>query len=176
MPFRYRLQKVLDFRIKKKEEQLQEVIKAKNEVDRIQGLIDDNKPLGVYLFVGPTGVGKTESAKIIANSFFGDSSKMIKIDMAEFMEPHSVSKLIGSPPGYVGYDTQTFLIDEVRKKPHSVILLDEIEKAHKEVLDIFLNVFDESRMRNLISPVATLSIVWNTVSFSSSSCAWCWAK
>lgn len=108
-----------------------------------KGLIDDNKPLGVFLFVGPTGVGKTESAKIIANSFFGDSSKMIKIDMAEFMEQHSVSKLIGSPPGYVGYDTQTFLIDEVRKKPHSVVLLDEIEKAHKEVLDIFLNVFDE---------------------------------
>lgn len=115
-----------------------------NQISCIEkGLIDDNKPLGVYLFVGPTGVGKTESAKIIANSFFGDSSKMIKIDMAEFMEPHSVSKLIGSPPGYVGYDTQTFLIDEVRKKPHSVILLDEIEKAHKEVLDIFLNVFDE---------------------------------
>lgn len=115
-----------------------------NQISCIEkGLTDDNKPLGVYLFVGPTGVGKTESAKIIANSFFGDSSKMIKIDMAEFMEPHSVSKLIGSPPGYVGYDTQTFLIDEVRKKPHSVILLDEIEKAHKEVLDIFLNVFDE---------------------------------
>ena len=115
-----------------------------NQISCIEkGLTDDNKPLGVYLFVGPTGVGKTESAKIIANSFFGDSSKMIKIDMAEFMEPHSVSKLIGSPPGYVGYDTQTYLIDEVRKKPHSVILLDEIEKAHKEVLDIFLNVFDE---------------------------------
>ena len=115
-----------------------------NQVSCIEkGLVDDNKPLGVFLFVGPTGVGKTESAKLIAKSFFGDDSKMIKIDMAEFMEPHSVSKLIGSPPGYVGYDNQTFIIDEIRKKPHSVVLLDEIEKAHKEVLDIFLNVFDE---------------------------------
>ena len=93
--------------------------------------------------MGPTGVGKTETAKLIAKYYFGDESRLIKIDMSKFMEPHSVAKLIGAPPGYVGYDNQTYLIDEIRKNPHSVILLDEIEKAHKEVLNIFLNVFDE---------------------------------
>ena len=115
-----------------------------NQISCIEkGLVDANKPLGVFMFVGPTGVGKTETAKIIAETYFGSSDKLIKIDMSQFMESCSVSKLIGSAPGYVGYNEQTYLIDEIRKKPHSVILLDEIEKAHKDVLNVFLNVFDE---------------------------------
>ena len=120
------------------------LLKINNDINLIEkGLIDNNRPLGVYLFIGPTGVGKTETAKLIAKKYFGDESRLIKIDMSMFMEAHSVSKLIGAPPGYIGYDNQTYIIDEIRKNPHSVILLDEIEKAHKEVLNIFLNVFDE---------------------------------
>ena len=120
------------------------LLKINNDINLIEkGLIDNNRPLGVYLFIGPTGVGKTETAKLIAKQYFGDETRLIKIDMSMFMEPHSVSKLIGAPPGYVGFDNQTYIIDEIRKNPHSVILLDEIEKAHKEVLNIFLNVFDE---------------------------------
>ena len=120
------------------------LLKINKDIKLIEeGLIDENRPLGVYMLVGPTGVGKTETAKLIAKYYFGDESRLIKIDMSMFMEPHSVAKLIGAPPGYVGYDNQTYLIDEIRKNPHSVILLDEIEKAHKEVLNIFLNVFDE---------------------------------
>lgn len=123
------------------DESIEEIYKQIKCIEN--GLTDQDKPLGVFMLVGPTGVGKTESAKLIAKHYFGDESRLIKIDMSVFMEAHSVSKLIGSPPGYVGFDTQTYLIDEIRKNPHSVVLLDEIEKAHKEVLDIFLNVFDE---------------------------------
>ena len=120
------------------------LLKINKDINLIErGLVDNSRPLGVYMFVGPTGVGKTETAKLIAKYYFGDESRLIKVDMSMFMEAHSVSKLIGAPPGYVGYDSQTYLIDEIRKNPHSVILLDEIEKAHKEVLNIFLNVFDE---------------------------------
>ncbi len=120
------------------------LMKINKDINLIEeGLIDSSRPLGVYLLVGPTGVGKTETAKLVAKYYFGDESRLIKIDMSMFMESHSVSKLIGAPPGYVGYDSQTYIIDEIRKNPHSVILLDEIEKAHKEVLNIFLNVFDE---------------------------------
>ena len=108
-----------------------------------QGLVEDNRPLGVYLFVGPSGVGKTELAKKIAKYYFGSEEACVKIDMSDFKESHSVSKLIGAAPGYVGYENQTLLIDKIRMKPHSVIVLDEIEKAHKDVLNIFLNVFDE---------------------------------
>ena len=108
-----------------------------------KGLIEENRPLGVYLFVGPTGVGKTEFAKLLAKSYFGDENKLVKIDMAEFMGKETVNKLIGSPPGYVGYDEPTQLVSFMKKTPHCVVLLDEIEKAHRDVLDIFLNVFDE---------------------------------
>ena len=108
-----------------------------------KGLIDDNRPLGIYFFVGPSGVGKTELAKKIAKYYFGSEDAYIKIDMAEFKEPHSVSKLIGTAPGYIGYDNQTLLIDKMRTCPNSVVILDEIEKAHKDVINVFLNVFDE---------------------------------
>lgn len=118
--------------------------KVINNISYIEkGLIEDNKPLGVYFFAGPSGVGKTELAKQIAKYYFGSSEAYIKIDMAEFKEPYSISKLIGTAPGYVGYENQTLLIDKLRKQPHSVIILDEIEKAHKDVLNVFLNIFDE---------------------------------
>lgn len=124
--------------------QYQAIQDITNQISYIEkGLTDDTRPLGVYLFVGPTGVGKTETAKIIADEFFGSTDKLIKLDMSEFMDPWSVSKIIGAAPGHIGYQEQTYLVDEVRKKPHSIILLDEIEKAHKDVLNIFLNVFDE---------------------------------
>lgn len=107
------------------------------------GINDYNKPLGVFLFVGPTGVGKTESAKQIAKHYFGNDSKCIKLDMSEYSEASSVSKLIGSPPGYVGYEKQSLLVDHIRNNPYSVVILDEVEKAHRDILDVFLNVFDE---------------------------------
>ena len=120
-----------------------------------KGLCDEGKPLGVYFFVGPSGYGKTQTAKEIAKLYFGSYDNYIKIDMSEYSEPSSVTKLIGSPPGYVGHDNQTYIVDSIRKNPHSVIILDEIEKANKEVVNIFLNVFDEgyffdARKRKLI--------------------------
>ena len=108
-----------------------------------QGLVDDNKPLGVFMFAGPSGVGKTELTKLISKYYFGDENAFIKLDMSEYKEAGSISKLICASPGYVGYENQTLLIDKVRKNPHCLIVLDEIEKAHKDVLNIFLNVFDE---------------------------------
>ena len=124
--------------------QNQAIEKIINQISYIEkGLIEDNKPLGVYMFVGPSGVGKTELAKQIAKYYFGSNEACIKIDMAEFKESHSVSKLIGTPPGYVGHEDQTLLVDKIRTHPHSVIILDEIEKAHKDVINIFLNIFDE---------------------------------
>ena len=112
------------------------------------GLNDANRPLGVFLFVGATGVGKTESAKQIAYNYFGSENKYIKLDMSEYSEPACVNKLIGSPPGYVGYEKQSLLVDHIRKHPHSVVVLDEVEKAHRDILDVFLNVFDEGYFYN----------------------------
>lgn len=131
----------LNNKIVGQKEVIDKVIKNISYIEK--GLIEDNKPLGVYFFVGPSGVGKTELAKQIAKYYFGNSEAYIKIDMAEFKEPHSVSKLIGTSPGYVGYENQTLLADKLRLHPHSVIILDEIEKAHKDVINLFLNIFDE---------------------------------
>ncbi|MBN1818808.1 MAG: ATP-dependent chaperone ClpB [Sedimentisphaerales bacterium] len=110
------------------------------------GLGDPNRPIGVFLFLGPTGVGKTELSKALAEFMFNDPNGMIRIDMSEFMEPHSVSRLIGAPPGYIGYDEGGKLTEAVRRKPYSVILLDEIEKAHPDVFNILLQVFDDGRL------------------------------
>jgi ATP-dependent Clp protease ATP-binding subunit ClpB len=110
------------------------------------GLGDPNRPIGVFLFLGPTGVGKTELAKALAEFLFNDPNCMIRVDMSEFMEPHSVARLIGAPPGYVGYDQGGRLTEAVRRKPYSVILLDEIEKAHPDVFNVLLQVFDDGRL------------------------------
>ena len=110
------------------------------------GLKDPKRPIGSFLFLGPTGVGKTELSKALAEALFGNEDAMIRVDMSEFMESHSVSKLIGSPPGYVGYDEAGGLTEKVRRKPYSVILFDEIEKAHPDVMNILLQILEDGRL------------------------------
>ena len=110
------------------------------------GLSDPNRPYGSFLFLGPTGVGKTELTKALANFLFDSDEAMIRIDMSEFMEKHSVARLIGAPPGYVGYEEGGYLTEAVRRKPYSVILLDEVEKAHPDVFNVLLQVLDDGRM------------------------------
>ena len=110
------------------------------------GLKDPKRPIGSFLFLGPTGVGKTELSKALAESLFGDENSMIRVDMSEFMESHSVSKLIGSPPGYVGFDEGGQLTEKVRRKPYSVILFDEIEKAHPDVMNMLLQILEDGRL------------------------------
>ncbi len=110
------------------------------------GIADPNKPIGSFMFLGPTGVGKTELAKTVARTLFDDERNMIRIDMSEYMEKFSVSRLIGAPPGYVGYDEGGELTEAVRRKPYSVVLFDEIEKAHKDVFNILLQVLDDGRL------------------------------
>ncbi len=110
------------------------------------GLKDPKRPIGSFLFLGPTGVGKTELSKALAESLFGDENAMIRVDMSEFMEPHSVSKLIGSPPGYVGFDEGGQLTEKIRRKPYSVILFDEIEKAHPDVMNMLLQILEDGRL------------------------------
>lgn len=110
------------------------------------GLKDPNRPIGSFLFLGPTGVGKTELSKALAETLFGKEDSMIRVDMSEFMEAHSVSKLIGSPPGYVGYDEGGQLTEKIRRNPYSVILFDEIEKAHIDVMNMLLQILDDGRL------------------------------
>lgn len=110
------------------------------------GLSDPNRPIGSFLFLGPTGVGKTELAKALAEYLFDTERAMVRIDMSEYMEKHSVARLVGAPPGYVGYDEGGQLTEAVRRKPYSVILLDEVEKAHPDVFNILLQVLDDGRL------------------------------
>jgi ATP-dependent Clp protease ATP-binding subunit ClpC len=110
------------------------------------GLKDPKRPIGSFLFLGPTGVGKTELARALAAEIFGSEEAMIRLDMSEYMEPHSVSRLFGSPPGYVGYDEGGQLTEQVRRRPYSVILFDEIEKAHPEVFNALLQIMDDGRL------------------------------
>ena len=110
------------------------------------GLKDPNRPIGSFLFLGPTGVGKTELTKALAEILFENENSMIRLDMSEYMENHSISKMIGSPPGYVGYDEAGFLTEKVRKNPYSVILFDEIEKAHPDIMNILLQILEDGRL------------------------------
>ena len=110
------------------------------------GLQDPNRPLGSFIFLGPTGVGKTELARALAEFLFDDEHAMIRIDMSEYQEKHTVSRMIGAPPGYVGYDEAGQLTEAVRRRPYSVVLFDEIEKAHPEVLNVLLQLLDDGRL------------------------------
>jgi ATP-dependent Clp protease ATP-binding subunit ClpB len=110
------------------------------------GLQDVNRPIGSFIFMGPTGVGKTETARALAEFLFDDEKAMVRIDMSEFQEKHTVSRLIGAPPGYVGYDEGGYLTEAVRRRPYSVVLLDEVEKAHPEVLNVLLQLLDDGRL------------------------------
>ncbi len=110
------------------------------------GIKDPSKPIGSFLFLGPTGVGKTELAKALAESLFDDANNMVRLDMSEYMEKYSVSRLIGAPPGYVGYEEGGQLTEAVRRKPYSVVLFDEVEKAHPDVFNVLLQVLDDGRI------------------------------
>jgi ATP-dependent Clp protease ATP-binding subunit ClpB len=110
------------------------------------GLSDPNRPIGSFLFLGPTGVGKTETAKALAEFMFSDERAMVRVDMSEYGEKHSVARLIGAPPGYVGYEEGGQLTEAVRRRPYSVVLLDEVEKAHPEVFNVLLQLLDDGRL------------------------------
>jgi ATP-dependent Clp protease ATP-binding subunit ClpA len=110
------------------------------------GISEENKPIGSFIFLGPTGVGKTELAKALAEFMFNDENSIIRVDMSEYMEKHAVSKMIGSPPGYIGYEEGGQLTEQVRRRPYSVVLFDEIEKAHPEVFNILLQLLDDGRL------------------------------
>ena len=123
------------------------IIAVSNAIRRARaGLQDPNRPMGSFLFLGPTGVGKTELTRALAEFLFDDESAMVRIDMSEYMEKHSVARLIGAPPGYVGYDEGGSLTEAVRRRPYQVILFDEVEKAHPDVFNVLLQVLDDGRL------------------------------
>jgi ATP-dependent Clp protease ATP-binding subunit ClpB len=126
----------------------EEAVKAVSDAIRRSraGLSDPNRPNGSFLFLGPTGVGKTELSKALAEFLFDTDEAMVRIDMSEFMEKHSVARMIGAPPGYVGYEEGGYLTEAVRRRPYSVILLDEVEKAHPDVFNVLLQVLDDGRL------------------------------
>ena len=151
----YKLNEDETEKIKKLEENLHKKIIGQNEaVESVAkairrgriGLKDQNRPIGSFLFLGPTGVGKTELSKAVADIIFDDEKSMIRLDMSEYMETHSVSKIIGAPPGYVGFDSGGQLTEKVRRKPYSLILLDEIEKAHPDVMNLLLQILEDGRL------------------------------
>ncbi len=138
------LEEMLHQRVVGQEEAVKAVAKAIRR-GRV-GLKDPNRPIGSFLFLGPTGVGKTELSKALAECLFGNEDSMIRVDMSEFMEPHSVAKLIGAPPGYVGFDDGGQLTEKIRRKPYAVILFDEVEKAHPDVMNMMLQILDDGRL------------------------------
>ena len=138
------LEKILHQRVVGQEEAVKAVARSIRRAR--SGLKDPNRPIGSFMFLGPTGVGKTELAKTLAEAMFGSEDALIRVDMSEFMEKYSTSRLIGSPPGYVGYDEGGQLTEKVRSKPYSVILLDEVEKAHPDVFNILLQVLDDGHL------------------------------
>ncbi|PXX52703.1 ATP-dependent Clp protease ATP-binding subunit ClpC [Nocardia tenerifensis] len=139
-----RLEEVLRERVVGQEEAVVAVAEAVRRARA--GMKDPNRPIGSFLFLGPTGVGKTELAKALAEAVFGDEDRMIRFDMSEFQEKHTVSRLVGAPPGYVGYDDAAQLTDKVRRQPYSVILFDEVEKAHPDVFNVLLQLLDDGRV------------------------------
>lgn len=139
-----KLEETLHQRVIGQEEAVEAVSRAVRRARA--GLKDPKRPIGSFIFLGPTGVGKTELAKALAESLFGDENAMIRIDMSEYMERHTVSRLVGAPPGYVGYDEGGQLTEKVRRKPYAVVLLDEIEKAHPEVFNVLLQVLEDGRL------------------------------
>ena len=139
-----RLEEQLHERIVGQEEAVEAVAEAIRRARA--GLSDPNRPIGSFLFLGPTGVGKTELARTLAESLFGDEAAMVRIDMSEFQERHTVSRLVGAPPGYVGYEEAGQLTESVRRRPYSVVLLDEIEKAHPDVFNTLLQILDDGRL------------------------------
>ena len=139
-----KLESVLHKRVIGQEEAVSAVARAVRR-GRV-GLKDPHRPIGSFLFLGPTGVGKTELSKALAEALFGNEESMIRIDMSEYMEKHSVAKMIGSPPGYVGHEEGGQLSDQVRTHPYSVLLFDEIEKAHPDVFNILLQVLDDGHI------------------------------
>ena len=130
------------------------------------GLSDPTSPLGSFIFLGSTGVGKTETAKALAKFLFNDSESLIRIDMSEYMEKHSISRLIGAPPGYVGYDEGGVLTEAVIRRPYRVILFDEIEKAHLDVLNLLLQVMDDGRLTDSHGKTADFTNTIITVSYT----------
>lgn len=138
------LEKILHSRVIGQEEAVGAVSRAIRRARA--GLKDPNRPVGSFIFLGPTGVGKTELSKALAEAMFGDEEAIVRLDMSEYMEQHTVSKLIGSPPGYVGYDEGGQLTEKVRRKPYSVVLFDEIEKAHPDVFNVLLQILDDGRL------------------------------
>jgi ATP-dependent Clp protease ATP-binding subunit ClpB len=139
-----RMEDVLHQRVVGQEEAVRAVA---NAIRRSRaGLSDPHRPIGSFLFLGPTGVGKTELARTLADFLFDDERAMVRIDMSEYMEKHAVSRLVGAPPGYVGYDEGGQLTEAVRRRPYSVVLLDELEKAHPDVFNILLQVLDDGRL------------------------------
>lgn len=110
------------------------------------GIAEENRPMGVFIFMGPTGVGKTETCRALAEALFDNEKAMIRIDMSEYQEKHTISRLVGAPPGYVGHEEGGQLTERVRRKPYAVILLDEIEKAHQDVFNLLLQIMDDGRL------------------------------
>merc|ERR1719158_121440 len=143
-------QKVLDLKARLSERVVGQAGAIKAVADAVlrsrSGLSSGSRPIGSFLFLGPTGVGKTELAKALAAELFDDEKTMVRIDMSEYMESHSVSRLIGAPPGYIGYDQGGQLTEVVRRKPYCVVLLDEVEKAHSDVVNVLLQVLDDGRL------------------------------
>ena len=138
------LESILHQRVVGQEKAIEAVAKAIRR-SRV-GLKDPNRPIGSFLFLGPTGVGKTELTKALAETLFENENTMIRLDMSEYMESHSVSKMIGSPPGYVGYDEAGWLTEKVRKNPYAVVLFDEIEKAHPDIMNVLLQILEDGRL------------------------------
>ena len=139
-----RLDEILHERVIGQDEAVQAVADA--VIRARSGLKDPRRPIGSFIFLGPTGVGKTELARALAESLFDSEENIVRIDMSEYMEKHAVARLIGAPPGYVGYEEGGQLTEAVRRKPYSVVLFDEIEKAHHDVFNVLLQILDDGRL------------------------------